>query len=478
MKSYLYLFLSLLLLACQSSYKIDYSMAVEGQKYTVQTSVATDVAQKVQRLKASLQWVLLEKFSLIWNDYRWQDYQILLVNSSKPVSYLWPIGKELLAVKTKELPAQAEGLYENLHINGRQTLVLQLEGTAIDSVEQLAAMTTAELFRAFVQQNWNFNYQHGPIYPRQTGSRLYPRMIYKALIAYWQSVGTEGESPAVQSLGQARYWYDRWQKELPYQIERTAVAVLGGAFYVEMMAQAILDWEAKAKALNETNIEKHLQSQRERFDTFMNPEQFSPDIEGHGLGALAVTLLRFGTVRPELNLKDWNDWIAEGQEPLAILLDNVAPIAQEPDALLQAKLEKSSEKKNQTLAPTYDVLMAQWLDTANYVRVRFPALFLYQHGSYRPSDGSYLQAIGQRAMQMAESYTLASTTGGKTKLELDKGFITQDNSFIVMLKRSLFQQTDQSQTLTVSYADSEGFINGTLQGKLQPKGEISYFIAE
>ena len=156
-------------------------MAVEGQNSTVQTRIATDVPQKVQQLKASLQWILLDKFSLIWSDYRWQDYQILFVNSSKPVSYLWPIGKELLAVKTKELPAQAEGLYENLHINGRQTLVLQLEGTAIDSVEQLAAMAAAELFRAFVQENWNFNYQHGPIYPRQTGSRLYPRMIYQII---------------------------------------------------------------------------------------------------------------------------------------------------------------------------------------------------------------------------------------------------------------------------------------------------------
>ena len=216
--------------------------------------------------------------------------------------------------------------------------------------------------------------------------------------------------------------------------------MLGGAFYVEMMAKAILDWEAKAKALNETNIEKYLQSQRERFDTFMNPEEFSPDIEGHGLGALVFTLLRFGAVRPELNLKNWNDWVAKGQEPLAILLDNVAPIQQEPDSLLQAKLEKSSEKKNQTLAPTYDVLMAQWLDTANYVRVRFPVLFLYEHGIYHPSDGSYLQAIGQDAMQMAESYTLASTTGGKTQLVLSNGFITQDDSFIVMLKRSLFKE--------------------------------------
>ena len=478
MKQYLYIFSLSVLLACQTSDSNRNSMPMQRAEYTLETGVADDIPQKTQQIKEYLQATMVDNIAIMWSNYSWQGLQVLFVYPSKASSYLWPIGKQMVTVKTKKLPEDAQSLYGNLHINGRQTLTINLENDYIRAVSVGARLAAHEFFHFSAQTDWNFSNERATPYPKESKPRLYRKMIYKALAAYWQSVGTEGENQAKQQLGYARYWYDRWLNEYPNELKRSQDIVEGTAMYVDFMAGAMGSLKAKAMAINEENLQKFLQNVGHLFAPYMESESVSLDQEAYGLGALAVTMLRFGAVRPELSLEDWNDWIAKGQEPLAILLENVAPIQQEPDMVWQEKLERISEEKNKILADTYDLLVAQWLDTANYVRVRLPLEFLYAQGNLYAGDFGYLSNIGQKAIQLAQTHSVVSTTGGKTRLSLDNGFIEQQPFLIVMLKHSLFKKTDKTQILTLPEADNDSFISGKLQGILQQEGGISYFIAE
>ena len=478
MKKYLYIPIILVLLACQTYDSNHYSMVMQQSEYILQTGIADDIPQQTQQIKEYLQATMVENIDLIWSNYSWQGLQVLFVYPSKASSYLWPIGKQMVKVQTKELPEQAQGLYSNLYINGRQTMAVDLENDYIRSVSIGARLVAHEFFHFTAQRDWNFRNQRATLYPKQAGPRLYRKMIYKALAAYWQSFGTESQSQAKQQLGYARYWYDRWLNEYPNELKQSQDIVEGTANYVDIMAGAMGSLKAKTRAINEENLQKSLQNLQHLFTPYMESESVSLDQEAYGLGALAVTMLRFGVVGPELSLEGWNDLIAKGQEPLAILLENVAPIQQEPDAVSQEQLERIIEEENEILAPTYDVLVAQWLDSANYVRVRLPIEFLYAQGNLYAIDFGYLSNIGQTAIQLAQAHSVVSTTGGKTRLSLDNGFIEQQPFLIVMLPRSLFKETDQSQTLTLPEADNDSFIGGKLQGKLQQEGDITYFVAE
>ena len=478
MKHYLYLAFLLALLACQTTESSHNNPPSYQSEYTLATRAAHDMPQKVQQIISYLKLTMVDNIGLFWHNYSWEGKQVLLVYPSQNDSYLWPVGKQVLAVSSKKLPPSAQGLYAEVRINGRQTLTLNLEASFIGPDINAAALGIHEAFHFWAQESWRGDNQRATVYPNRAAPRLYRLMTYKALAKYWKSAEIQRPSPEKESLGHARYWHERWLKEFPDELKRSYDITEGTARYVELLGQAVIGLQQETQEISEANLQKFLQDNEVLFSQLMIPETASLDGEAYGLGALAVTMLRFGVVRPELSLEDWNDLMANRREPLDVLLENIAPIAQEPDQELQKKMAAISKQNNQALAPTYDLLISQWQDTANYVRLRLPFAFLHSQGNLYPSDFGYLQAIGQAAMQLAKPHAIVSTEGGKTKLELAKGFIDEANTMVVMLKRSLFKQTDKLQTLTISSADSEGFINGVLQGRLQEQGEASYFIAE
>ena len=463
MKRLLSLLLATALLNCQTPHRNSLP-----PKLQLQTKAPETVPQLVEQVIEHLRLTMLEKVLLIWSHYNWEALQVLFVYPSQKWSYLWTVyGDSLAAVASKSLPTETQGLYTLLQINGRETLTLNLEDPHVHfSHEAWAGLAVHEFFHFVGQRNWQHIELRTTTYPQQVAPRFYRHMTYQALAAYWRGISAQG-------LGHARYWHERWKQEFPYELQRATDNMEGTASYVEAMTLAMLHLQTLGKELNEQNLHSFLLEHEDLFSRYLNiAAQASLDNEGYALGGLAASMLRFDSAKLGLSLEDWNQLVAGGQQLLDILLQDTEPLEQAPDTALLEKLTGLIEAANQALAPAYNLLISQYQDPANYVRVRLPWELLYSQGNLRPRDFAFLEAIGHEAIQLAQPHSLVSP--GKTRLKIEGAFIDQQHNIVIMLPRSLFRQTQAVQVIHIV----DGPVSGELHGRLSQQDQIRYFMAE
>lgn len=211
--------------------------------------------------------------------------------------------------------------------------------------EVLFGAANDELFHSWQQRGKQSDgsRMRGTEYPLAVTPRLYRAMLYDALLAAYRDPKQKR-----RRLGNAAYWYGKWQKEYPGEAGRSAAtdAAEGAAGYFDAVTIAMAQG---ADRKNRGDMREHVSYAP--LEQGIDPRQLSVDGEAAPLGAIAGLLL-------DENNKPWQKQVAQGgQTPLAVLLWGVAPVAEQPSDGLRQAIQDILAKQNSDLIPRFNPLV-------------------------------------------------------------------------------------------------------------------------
>ncbi|GAB2862809.1 hypothetical protein GCM10027176_75920 [Actinoallomurus bryophytorum] len=225
----------------------------------------------------------------------------------------------------------------------------------------LFGAATDELFHSWQQRGKPLD-QHqlrGTEYPLAVTPRLYRAMLYDDVVAAYHD-----PQQKKQRLANASYWYSRWQKEYPDEAKRAAAtdAAEGAAGYFDAVAAAMAEG---ADRKDPGDLREHVSYAP--LDQGLDPRHLTVDGEAAPLGALSGLLL-------DENKKDenkkgkkaeqpWQRQVTQGgQTPLGLLLQGVAPAAEQPSDDLRQGIQDVLAKQNSDLIPRFNPLVRAYND--------------------------------------------------------------------------------------------------------------------
>ncbi|HZE32915.1 MAG TPA: hypothetical protein VE198_15945 [Actinoallomurus sp.] len=208
----------------------------------------------------------------------------------------------------------------------------------------LFGAATDELFHSWQQRGKPLE-QHllrGTEYPLAVTPRLYRAMLYDDVVAAFHDPKQKR-----QRLANAAYWHSRWQKEYPDEAKRAAAtdAAEGAAGYFDAVAAAMSEG---ADRTDPADLREHVSY--EPLDQSLDPRQLTVDGEAAPLGALAGLLL-------DETKKPWQRQVSPSQTPIALLLQGVAPVAEQPSDGLRQGIQDVLAKQNSDLIPRFNPLV-------------------------------------------------------------------------------------------------------------------------
>ncbi|MFB9836179.1 hypothetical protein [Actinoallomurus acaciae] len=221
----------------------------------------------------------------------------------------------------------------------------------------LFGAATDELFHSWQQRGKPLD-QHamrGTEYPLAVTPRLYRAMLYNDVVAAFHD-----PKQKQQRLANAAYWYQKWQKEYADEAKHaTAIdASEGAAGYFDAVASAMADGADRTKP---DEIRERVGF--EALDQGPDPRRLTVDGEAAPLGALAGLLLDEADKNKKEKDKKahpptWQKQVAEsGRTPLAMLLQGVAPVAEQPSDGLRQAIQDELAKQNSDLIPRFNPLV-------------------------------------------------------------------------------------------------------------------------
>lgn len=223
----------------------------------------------------------------------------------------------------------------------------------------LFGAATDELFHSWQQRGKALD-QHamrGTEYPLAVTPRLYRAMLYNDVVAAFHDPKQKR-----QRLANAAYWYQKWQKEYADEAKHAAAidASEGAAGYFDAVASAMAGGADRTKP---AEIRESVGF--EPLDQGLDPRRLTVDGEAAPLGALAGLLLDEADKSKKDKDKDkkahpltWQKQVAEGgQTPLAVLLQGVAPVAEQPSDGLRQAIQDELAKQNSDLIPRFNPLV-------------------------------------------------------------------------------------------------------------------------
>ena len=226
----------------------------------------------------------------------------------------------------------------------------------------LFGAATDELFHSWQQRGKPLD-QHllrGTEYPLAVTPRLYRAMLYDDVVAAFHD-----PKQKQQRLANAAYWYSRWQKEYPDEAKRAAAtdAAEGAAGYFDAVAAAMAEG---ADRKNPDDLRKYVSYQP--LDQSLDPRHLTVDGEAAPLGALAGLLLDETKKNDKSKKEDksknpWQRQVSQGgQTPIALLLQGVAPTAEQPSDDLRQGIQDLLAKQNSDLIPRFNPLVRAYND--------------------------------------------------------------------------------------------------------------------
>ena len=271
----------------------------------------------------------------------------------------------------------------------------------------LFGAATDELFHSWQQRGKPAEQRalRGTEYPLAVTPRLYRAMIYDDVLAAYRDPKTKR-----QRLGNAAYWYGRWQKEYADEARRAAPtdAAEGAAGYFDAVAAAVSEG---ADRKNAKELREHVSY--EPLGQGLDPRHLTVDGEAAPLGAISGLLL-------DETKKPWQQQVTRGQTPLALLLQGVAPVAEQPSDDLRQAIQDVLAKQNSDLIPRFSPLLRAYndkgdalllvplqpstgdLDTGGYyttkdvpyaMLARLTGTFQFPTGSLRANEASVLTGV-------------------------------------------------------------------------------------
>lgn len=194
------------------------------------------------------------------------------------------------------------------------------------------------------------------------------------------------------ALGHASYWYQCWKREFPAEASRIALIdrIEGSAQYVGFIGQLLAEghtfssphWQSDMQAQALVDIIKK-QEKNQYKPLSIAQESYFP-------GQLSGVLLDLAGVV-------WLPRVAQGETPLAILLEPVAPIAERGDTALNAHIQQAVENKSrqaqEQLAPFLRLRLAKKTQYLLLPDTSMQGSFTL-HDDYRiPPDPAEIQRI-------------------------------------------------------------------------------------
>ncbi|GLY80086.1 hypothetical protein Airi01_083530 [Actinoallomurus iriomotensis] len=220
----------------------------------------------------------------------------------------------------------------------------------------LFGAATDELFHSWQQRGRALDRHpmRGTEYPLAVTPRLYRAMIYNDVVAAYHD-----PKQKQQRLANAAYWYQKWQKEYADEAKHAATtdASEGAAGYFDAVASAMVGGADRTKP---DEIREHVGF--EPLDQGLDPRRLTVDGEAAPLGALAGLLLdqaqEHNKKEKDKHALSWQKQVAQGgQTPLALLLQGVAPVAEQPSDGLRQAIQDELAKQNSDLIPRFNPLV-------------------------------------------------------------------------------------------------------------------------
>lgn len=289
----------------------------------------------------------------IWPEYDLSQNAIIVCqrdDETNQVIHAWKLttkDKTLLANKDfLDVEVPAAGSYNGTEIEGINSIIIAINKKTVPSLKDITILNY--IYEIGVHEMVHFHYEpmfkllklsleqkihggRGTEFPNVAQPRVYRKMIYDNLVKAFENPQDEK-----MYLAQAKYWYDKWEKEFPkeyYQIKTTDY-MEGKARYIQYMMCIPENLSDKDKT---SWIIDH-------FDKSLTPS-ISMDSESYKLGFVAGVLLdRQGF--------EWKKQMTQKtQTPVELLLKNVVSKQDESEDF-QKKLQISKqqvEKKNQEI---------------------------------------------------------------------------------------------------------------------------------
>jgi hypothetical protein len=356
------------------------------------TQIYISTAQKIKT-------TMLECPEKIWPGYSWKEMNVLMLLKNGP-SLVWKGETGAIEpIRAEEIPATAyDGLYSFFPWKNENAVSVSLQSPGADGYadeENLLGLIVHEGFHYLGQRDWTLRHAaRGTNFPMQAAPRIYRRLLNDRLADY---VVSEGKNP--EALGKAAFWFQKWSKEFPDEVQAAADGYEGTARYVQALAPAVAQLGC---AVSDEALLSHIKQQLLTQGAFsLGPYILELDSESYSIGALSALTLRL----IEKN-QQWFEAMKTGTTPTEFLLKDVPPIEDTPGEALPKDYESETAKYNQVVAEWLgDDLTKLFLPET--VRIYIPASAT--HGSYTPR-GFFLPKgqPGTTVIPLADEYPLSS----------------------------------------------------------------------
>ena len=224
-------------------------------------------------------------------------------------------------------------------------------GVSLSAV--LFGAATDELFHSWQQRGTSGGgtRARGTEYPLAVTPRLDRAMIYNNVLGAYHD-----PHQRARHLGAAAYWYGQWQKDYPDEAKRAVLtdANEGAAGYFDTVATAMVNG---ADRKDVADVRAH--TSFSPLDESLDPRRLTLDGESAPIGSIAGLLL-------DDTHKGWQKEVAGGgKTPLGLLLQGVAPVAEQPSDGLRQSIQDVLAKQNSDLIPRFTPLVGAYNDKSD-----------------------------------------------------------------------------------------------------------------
>src|SRR5665213_305213 len=309
---------------------------------------------RVQDVGTALTTTMLNCPAKIWPDYNWSNvYAFLKIEGQAPMMWDGQTGKTTVIADAKTAASvfAFEGTYEFSNFQQRPAVAVYFSQDDIKRMpgDEFFQFFIHEGFHRFGQKDWKEPAEHrrGTVYPLSEVPRLYRRMTFDNLKAYYLSKGKDKTS-----LGKASFWFAKWKAEFPEELANSMDNIEGTARYAEFLGPIL----AKGGCgMTEDQIYNQTLPLLggELGSSFSSADSLSLDDEAYDMGSLAGYTLRF----IEKNTA-WQARAKVGDSAPVVLFGEVDPIADVIPADLQAQYVDAAKVSNEQVATYLDADLA------------------------------------------------------------------------------------------------------------------------
>lgn len=250
--------------------------------------------------------------------------------------------------------------------NNRLAMSIKIDQEWIDPFD----LAAHEGFHFFGQREWTSPKNsggRGTTYPLDYRPRYYRKMTFKKLLSYFKE---EKED----YLKEARFWFNRWKKTAPEEVQNYTDISEGTARYVDTMSVSLA--KNGCQASNEVIKADILSKVEKEYSYAFNTSDPSLDGESYSLGGLASLILELSMDDP-----DWQKKAKQGVSPIEYLLKDYQPKISNDDIADKEDYRVSLKKVNEEMGKLIDDDIS-FMSDKDYVRIQIP--FQYVQSNFSP----------------------------------------------------------------------------------------------